>query len=292
MNPFEKKLVEMSDKTVNSQDDVIKDAKLLLESNAQEEIATLRSIGLDAEINYVESKRKELIIRSEHGRKLEKQIVSREEIRKLCLDYRLYMLPANEYKGKIPPDLGAKLTRYCKEKNIALPANSSYSRFFIIAPPFMFKGYMPPRIVLADAFDISTRDYKRKIQEVIATLADPILVFQTDDHGKYFGIIESWGNDFTPLRRIYGFFTKRKNLKTMMSVCTLLITLWILKSIPGAFSSIYHAGDGVKDAEGLFVFFGLVASIGIFIAAMIWQFNGWFKGVRRSIVNIVTRRED
>jgi hypothetical protein len=214
MNSLEKKLTKNARNTVSEGEAILSDAKLLLDQNAQEEINVLRSIGLDVDIKIIHSKKEDILIRKKAAEHLGKKIVHKKEIEKFCSDYRLYMRRASEYAGRIPNDLGADLARYCKDKNIVL-THSSYSMFSIIAPPKMFVDYKSPVDVVVGAF----KEVERERQERIAERKrlrdlDPILVYQLPEDSNYYAIIRSWGNDFTFLRRIYGFFTKKSVFKT------------------------------------------------------------------------------
>lgn len=224
MNPFEKKLVDRSKETIAHQEAIVNDVKLLLDNNAQEEIATLKAIGLDNDLKFAEQKKEDIVIRTKNGEKFSREIVTQSEIHKLCLDYRLYMKPAKKFVGVLPPELASELTRFCKEKKIVLTASSSYSNFYVIAPPRMFEGYKNPWQVFIGALLDAEKDRKERIR---IRNADPILVYQLPDAPNYYAIIKAWGHDFAPLRRVYGFFTKR----TMMTFVTWLTTLLVCAGV-------------------------------------------------------------
>lgn len=217
MNDLEKVLLERGNVTLDSGEAAVKEVKQLLASNAAEEINTLRSIGLDADIKFVEAQKEEYIVRSNSAKKFDRPIVSLSEIKRLCLDFRLYMKPARDYIGRIPADLGAELNRFCNEKSIPRPASSEYSNFYVIAPPKMFKGYRSAGQILIDAILKAERQRER---QRIAAAEDPILVFKIDE--THFAVIKSWGNDFTSVRRIMGFVTRRVFIRPFLAAVTIL----------------------------------------------------------------------
>lgn len=258
MNSLERKLVESSEKTVKQSESIVDEAKLLLSSNEAEELATLNSIGLNQEILFTQDVQRDLIIRNTSKDKLGKQVVHINEIKKLCLDYRLYMNKAREYMGTIPPDLGAELTRFCKDRGIAMPAHSDYSNFYIVAPPKMFKGYLSPIGVVGRAMEIAEENQRERIRK---KNEDPILVYKISD--EYYAIVKSWGDDFTPLRRLYGFLTRKITMKWINFLAN---TLFVYLLIRGGIIGV--------------IFLGL------------WVFNDSFQDFRKQIIRIVTRKNE
>lgn len=204
MNELETKLVNIAKRSVDEGEELVKEVKLLLEAESVEERATLSSIGLDFELKIASKRNEDLMIRQRGKILLEREVLSYNEIAELCTKYRLYMQPARNYRGSVPAELAAELNRYCKEKSITLPKSSDYSNFYIIAPPKMFAEYLSPGQVMKKAMSISAdlaAERKRLRDE------DPILVYRLDDSKEHYAIIKSWGNDFTPLRRVYGALT-------------------------------------------------------------------------------------
>jgi hypothetical protein len=209
MNILEEKLVNISKESSKQGDEIVQDVKLLLEGAASEERSTLRAIGLDFDLNLAEKKLEEQIIKRTATDTLGKTIVLADDIKKMCINYRLYMKPAKEYIGTIPLTLGAELTRFCKEKNIILSGNTEMNGFYIIAPPRMFKGYLTPtQVFRKTVFDM---DEERAKERQRIKDEDPILVYKLQEKG-YYAIIKSWGNDFSWLRKIYGWMTCSKNI--------------------------------------------------------------------------------
>lgn len=209
MNKLEKVLTRKADKTVESGEAVVESVKLLLDNNQAAERKLLGAIGLDSDIRYAEMHQADLVTRNKNQKELEKTIIHIDEIRDFCLQYRLYLRPARMYDGHLPDDLGPELLRFTKEKKIAVGNDSAYSNFYIIAPPKMFSDYKSPIQMVKRAFDFTLAESaeRKRLAEL-----DPILIYKLDEsiNGPgYYAVIKSWGEDFTPLRRIYGVLTTK-----------------------------------------------------------------------------------
>jgi hypothetical protein len=214
-NPLEQKLINNSKERVESNHSDISKVKLLLAADAAEEISVLKSIGLDHHIKVAENKQGDNIIRTTGEEKFGKPIVALAEIERLCKDYRLYMRKANEYIGSIPNDLGVELKHFCKKCEIDTTVkNSDYSDFYIIAPPKMFKNYTRPINNLLGTFDNMREEREAKIR---ARELDPILVYKDPNNAGYYAIVKSWGNDFTPVRKLYAMLTSETFINFIIS---------------------------------------------------------------------------
>lgn len=291
MNNLEKQLLKSNERTVKDSDSIVDDAKLLLSSNAAEEINTLNSIGLNQELRFVQEVKQDLIIRKSSKEKLEKEIVHIDDIKRLCLDYRLYMRPAKEYMGTIPPDLGAELTRFCKDKNIPLPAHPDHSSFYIIAPPKMFKGYLSPVGVVRSAMEIAIENERERIRK---KNEDPILLYKLGTNDGYYAVVKSWGNDFTPLRRLYGILTRKTS---MMWINFLFNVALVYLAFRGALAQAvyFHSKDVANEAikvQSIWVTCGIVFFILIIFATAFWIFAEPSQDMRKQLIRIVTRRNE
>lgn len=291
MNTLEKKLVSIARSNSQEGESIVEEVKLLLSENAAEERATLKAIGLDNDLKIAENQNAEMLIKKSHGEKLEREILKYEDIKKLCLNYRLYMKPANQFIGTIPPDLGAELTRFCKEKSIPLPG-VSYSKFFVIAPPKMFRGYLSPSQVVGSAWGIARENAaeRQRIKDM-----DPILVYELPEPGFY-AVIKSWGNDFTPLRRVYGWFTKKStmmwvNFLTNVGIIFLMAKLAIWQT--SYFLTLASAAEYAKNGGGVFGWTALyvLADIAILAITLVWILNDNFMDFRSEIIRLVVRNE-
>ncbi len=89
-----------------------------------------------------------------------------DQIRKICIDYRLRFLNSKYFKGQIPPDAVSKIKRLEKKHDIEVKG------FKIIAPSKLFK--------------LEDKD-------------DPLLFAPIGNN--YFYLIHKWGKDLHPLRK-------------------------------------------------------------------------------------------
>ena len=106
-----------------------------------------------------------------------------EQIKSICIDYRLRFLDSHLFKGKIPEEAITKIHQLEKEHQTKL------SGFRIIAPSKLFK---------------------------LENYDDPLL-FAPIGNGYYY-LIHKWGNDLHPLRKL-----AMKPFKTMSNFIILLI---------------------------------------------------------------------
>ncbi|MDW0189350.1 MAG: hypothetical protein QOA70_06835 [Nitrososphaeraceae archaeon] len=288
MNQLEKELNERAKKAIESNDDILADVKLLLDNNAKEEIDTLRSIGLDFDINLAEKKRTDNIIRKNGEDKFNKTILHVSDIEKFCHDYRLFLKPANKYVGTIPAELGAELTRYCKEKNIVLPSSSSYSRFYIMAPPSMFKGHKSfSEIVFNSAKKVIE---ERKERERLRRL-DPILLYKLDD-SDYFAVIKSWGNDFTINRKVDAFLHRPSTVNVLFSLFNMALVYSAWRFIKWEFLK-FDSMDIIKKGEHKTAWFivGAIIAVATLVGLIIWFAHEDLQMFRRDVKRELTKTE-
>lgn len=290
MNNLEKKLKESAKEATSQGEAMLNDAKLLLASNAQEELNVLSSIGLDNDLKILADKKKDIIIRAKNGKALNRHIVHVDEITKLCMDYRLYMRQAKKYMGTIPPELGAELNRFVKKHNIPMPASSDYSLFYVIAPPRMFKGYKTGGQLFREVYTEVKHEVaeKRRLKR-----EDPILVYMIPGTGSnYYAIVKSWGNDFTPIRRLYGLLTNRTMLKVINLAIILLGLYGLFKLDAWQTNQLYDLYEAGKDTEGNTDFrwlAWLLNAISI-IPALIWMFEETLVKIRRGLINKIATK--
>jgi len=147
-----------------------------------------------------------------------------DQIKKICIDYRLRFLDTKYFKGKIPQEAFSKIKQLEKEHEIELKG------FKIIAPSKLFK--------------LEDKD-------------DPLL-FAPIGNG-YFYLIHKWGNDLHPLRKLLVLpFKNIVNLAILVFFISCLCTALIPD---GLFSK---AGTGSEKMIIFFFMFKCVASIVIF----------------------------
>lgn len=116
-----------------------------------------------------------------------------DQIKEICIDYRLRFLNSSYFKGKIPRSAIQKIKLLEKEHNIEI------SGFKIMAPSKLFK--------------LEDKD-------------DPLLFAPIGN--DYFYLIHKWGNDLHPLRKLLVWpFKNIGNLTLLMLLISYFVTLLV-----------------------------------------------------------------
>lgn len=115
------------------------------------------------------------------------------EIKNICIDYRLRFLESKYFKGEIPAEAISKIKSLEKDHDIELKG------FKIIAPSKLFK--------------LEDKD-------------DPLLFAPIGN--QYFYLIHQWGNDLHPLRKMMMWpFKNIVNLAALVLCISFLVTLMV-----------------------------------------------------------------
>ena len=147
-----------------------------------------------------------------------------DQIKKICIDYRLRFLDSKYFKGKIPQEAFSKIKQLEKKHGIVVKG------FKIIAPSKLFK--------------LDDKD-------------DPLL-FAPIGNG-YFYLIHKWGNDLHPLRKLLVWpFKNIINLTVLVFLISCLCTVMIPD---GLFSK---SSNGSEKMLVFFFMFKCVAAVVIF----------------------------
>jgi len=147
-----------------------------------------------------------------------------EEIKQICIDYRLRFLDSKYFKGDIPTEALSKIKSLENEHNIEVKG------FKIIAPSKLFK--------------LKDKD-------------DPLL-FAPIGNGYHY-LIHQWGNDLHPFRKILMWpFKNIVNLSILVLVLSFLVTLMVPE---GLFSK---SSSNAQFWILFFFMFKCIASIVIF----------------------------
>lgn len=226
------------------------DVKLLMAGNEQEHLNIARSLKLDHNIAEVEGKLGISLEREKFDSQFGGKTFSADEVKALCIDYDLRLLPTKMYLGTVDSDLFAKVREFCDKSKLRVDAESD--RFFIMAPTQCFKFEDEPS------------------KPIPVKHPDPVLFYKINTRTgepDMYKMIHKWGNDFTILRYARS-FRKRSvghsllHLALMLSIvfnCIVAfsgdsITIWsVLGCIGLGFvcSLIYHMVFGyLDDNEG------------------------------------------
>ncbi|WP_108868178.1 hypothetical protein [Aquimarina aquimarini] len=157
-----------------------------------------------------------------------------DQIKKICVNYRLRFLDSKYFKGKLPPSAISAI------KNLEKKHETALEGFKIVAPSKLFK---------------------------LENADDPLLFAPMGN--DYFYLVHKWGNDLNPLRKyLMWFFKSFENLL----ILTFLISLTLTLMVPnGMFSKHNNSQETIMI---LFFMFKSVAAVILFYGfAMGKNFN-------------------
>lgn len=163
--------------------DVIKEVKLLMDGDQQEDLRIFRALGNHHSIAVSES---------ELGKKLELEkldsvyhggVFTTGQIKKLAVKYNLRFLPTNLYTGKMDVQVAAKIKQFSKDTDTIITDGAIRYNFRILAPEQSFK---------------LRGERTRKFWED----KDPAIFYKIDE--THYRLIHKWGADFTIQNRIKG----------------------------------------------------------------------------------------
>lgn len=190
------KLVKKLNKTKSrdfkaaSGDEIVKEAETLLLGAHDKDLEVLKELHLDHQVRY-DQKRTTDYRRTKKAEELYgKESYTGAQIKNLCSQYFLKMLPVGYYNGTIPSDLARTIREFCN--SIGVPVKNHC--FYILAPAEQFNNV-----------------------EKVPRHADPILFYRepktTTSRNEWahesdiFTQVTNWGNDFSELRRLKYWFS-------------------------------------------------------------------------------------
>jgi len=168
----------------SSEEQLINEVYSLLQKSSEKEVKILKKISGNA--NRIENNFKFDLLETD-------RIFHIDQIKEICINYRLRFLDSKYFKGPIPDKTIHKI-KLLEQKHII-----EIEGFKIVAPSKLFK---------------------------LADKDDPLL-FAAIGNG-YFYLIDKWGNDLHPLRRILVWpFKNIVNLTLLVVLISWLTTLFI-----------------------------------------------------------------
>lgn len=162
--------------------DPVKDVKLLLEGDSQEDLRILRNLSDSSQLSQVERIRGRQIELEKMETNYAGDVYTISQIEKLCIDYHLRFLPSKLYTGSFDVELAAKLKEFSAATKIELNEWNLQQKFFIMAPQEMFQ----------------LRDEKYLTKRQL----DPVIFYKIDE--THYRMIHKWGNDFSIFRLLEG----------------------------------------------------------------------------------------
>lgn len=216
-------LKEIEDKSKQSYDSIssaiTEDVKLLLESNAVEDIRIATTLAPRSNIGKLQNLRGEEIERKKFDEKYG-LVVHRDELKGLCLNYDLRLLPTRLYKGHLDVAAVQKLKEYATKINIELNDYTLREEFFILAPSESF--------------------FLEKIQVVDK---DPVLLHRLNN--GYYAVIYKWGKNFTFFRSLRGAFHRNSGTQGLFVGIIIFFTLLTLFAIIFPVNYMFSFGETI-----------------------------------------------
>lgn len=163
--------------------DPVKDVKLLLEGDSQEDLRILRNLSNLSQLSQVENIRGRQIELEKFEKNYAGDVYTIDHIKKLCIDYHLRFLPSKLYTGSFDVELAAKMKEFSASTKTELNEWNLKQKFFIMAPQEMFQ----------------LRDEKYLTKRQL----DPVIFYKIDE--THYRMIHKWGNDFSIMRLLEGF---------------------------------------------------------------------------------------
>ncbi len=189
---------------------------LLREQGAQEELLVTQ-LGMQHSLDQINDPRRHrwLTQRYDGG------VYYAHDVRQVCVNYRMRMLPSHRYCGPIDPEFGAKLNRFRRAHQ--LTDHNLRHDFFVVAP--------------AETFDLEKRQ---------RPLVDPLLLYRIDE--QHYKLVHQWGGDLHPLRYLAAW--PHRSLTTM----TLCWTLFTLVLTLGLFGVLAESLTNALTISAVFTF--------------------------------------
>lgn len=163
--------------------DPVKDVKLLLQGDSQEDLRILRKLSNNSQLSQVENITGRQIELENFEKQYAGDIYTINQIKQLCIDYHLRFLSSKLYTGSFDVELAAKMKQFSADAKIELNDWNLQHKFFIMAPQEMF--------------ELRDEKYLSKKQ------LDPVIFYKIDE--THYRMVHKWGNDFTIFRLIDGF---------------------------------------------------------------------------------------
>lgn len=194
--------------------DPAREAQVLLQEQGMQEERAIRQLGLKRSLHQIHDPKQQWLQQWLLNKQFDGEVYHVDDVKRICVDYRMRMLSSRLYRGPIDPEFGTKLNRFQKEQ--ALTEENLEYDFYVVAP--------------AETFDLEKRQ---------RPVIDPLLLYQIDQH--HYKLVHQWGDDLHPLRYIQSW--RHRNLTNMTvywTIITFLVTMllfgFLAESMVNAFT--------------------------------------------------------
>lgn len=161
----------------------LKDVKLLLQGDEQEDQRILSQLSNNSKNAMVERELGTKLELEKMDGKYDGNVYTKDQIKKLAVNYRLRFLQAKHYTGTFDVQVAAKIKEFAKTTNSPMDAHSLPNEYFVLAPPEQFE--------------------LKSVKHIFKKELDPAIFYRIDPN--HYRLIHKWGNDFSILRFLNGF---------------------------------------------------------------------------------------
>lgn len=157
-----------------------------LQKEGELELEALQRMGLSQ--NEISQEQRNWITQCQLNQMYCGEVYHIDDIRKICMEYNMRMLPSRLYRGPVDPTFGVKVKHF--QKDHQLTQEQTEEGFFIVAP--------------AKTFELEKR--QRPVIDV-----DPLLLYKVNDH--FYKLVHQWGSDLNIFRFVSAW--RHRNLAQM-----------------------------------------------------------------------------
>ncbi len=194
----------------------------LLQKEGELEQNTLQRMGLLQ--NRISLDQRSWLTQCQLNEKYQGGVYYINDIRKVCIEYQMRMLPSALYRGPVDPLFASKVKRFRQEYQLG--EETLETEFFIVAPPETF----------------ALEERQRPIVDI-----DPILLYRIN--GDYYRLVHQWGADLNLFRYVSAW--RRRDLPRMTCHWMLMTFLFTMLFLGLFVSSLVNAVIVATLASGL-----------------------------------------
>ena len=207
-------LIKEDQKRQGVVNDPAREAQVLLQEQGMQEERAIRQLGLSRSLHQVHDPKQRWLRHWLLNKEFDGEVYHVDDIKKVCVNYRMRMLPSRLYHGPIDPEFGVKLNRFQQEHRLS-QEDLEYD-FYIVAP--------------AETFDLEQRQ---------RPLIDPLLLYKVDQ--QHYKLVHQWGGDLHQFRynqtwRHRSLTNKNINWTEVTFLVTMLMFGFLAESMANAFT--------------------------------------------------------
>jgi|TARA_R110000851_G_scaffold145114_4_gene284442 hypothetical protein len=167
---------------------IVESSKLLLTANEQEERNVLANLGLDKNLQELETVKGINLERGRFESSYETKVFTLEEIKEIACEYGLRFLHSSYFRGALDTNVAREISRFGKINGLDITQGKNgqsgdSAKFMMLAPEKEF-----------------TLINREKPARAVPIPKDPALFYEVSDNK--FALVHQWGNDFSIMRLV------------------------------------------------------------------------------------------